>query len=53
MSADVDNVDPESIIGHYARYNFSDEQAVVLNLSRVCRHFTVQTCIDLFLPGLK
>ncbi|KAF7364612.1 hypothetical protein MVEN_00330400 [Mycena venus] len=35
MSADVDTIEPDSIISHYARYNFSDERAVVLNLSRV------------------
>ncbi|KAF7333201.1 hypothetical protein MVEN_02386000 [Mycena venus] len=35
MSADVDTIEPESIISHYARYNFSDERAVILNLSRV------------------
>ncbi|KAJ6550110.1 hypothetical protein B0H19DRAFT_905926, partial [Mycena capillaripes] len=34
MSADVDTIEPGSIIGHYARYKFSDERAVVLNLSR-------------------
>jgi hypothetical protein len=53
MSGDVDNIDPESIIGHYVRYNFSGERAVVLNLSRVCLRFIVQTCVDLLLPGLN
>ncbi|KAJ7106723.1 hypothetical protein C8R44DRAFT_638040 [Mycena epipterygia] len=36
MSDHVDSIAPESVIGHCARYEFSDERAVLLNLSRVC-----------------
>ncbi|KAJ7163656.1 hypothetical protein C8R46DRAFT_902178 [Mycena filopes] len=42
MSVDVDLIHPRSIIGHCARYNFSDERAVVLNLSRVCASLYIQ-----------
>ena len=35
MSADVDTIEPSLIISHYARYEFSDERAVIVNLSRV------------------
>ncbi|KAJ7099239.1 hypothetical protein B0H15DRAFT_771406 [Mycena belliarum] len=35
MSDEVDTIEPGCIIGHCARYNFSDERAVILNLSRV------------------
>ncbi|KAJ7016118.1 hypothetical protein C8F04DRAFT_1349919, partial [Mycena alexandri] len=34
MSDEVDVIHPSSIVGHYARFEFSEEQAVVLNLSR-------------------
>ncbi|KAJ7260682.1 hypothetical protein C8J57DRAFT_1072386, partial [Mycena rebaudengoi] len=36
MSDEVDTVDLASIIGHCACFVFSDERAVILNLSRVC-----------------
>ncbi|KAF7342082.1 hypothetical protein MVEN_01795500 [Mycena venus] len=35
MSNNVDTIEPGSIIGHCARYEFSDERAVLLNLSRL------------------
>ncbi|KAJ7776952.1 hypothetical protein DFH07DRAFT_951571 [Mycena maculata] len=34
MSDTVVSIDPNSIVSHYARYNFSEDRAVILNLSR-------------------
>jgi hypothetical protein len=45
MSTEVDMVDPDSVTGHYARFKFSDERAVVLNLSRVCILMTQLDCL--------
>ena len=35
MSTQVDIIHPKSIIGHYARFKFSDERTVVVDLSKV------------------
>ncbi|KAJ7089606.1 hypothetical protein C8R44DRAFT_613175 [Mycena epipterygia] len=43
MSDRVDTIAPGSVIGHVARYEFSDERAVVLNLSRVCSPLYLQS----------
>ena len=52
MAETLVDVAPSNVLGHYARFNFSDERAVVLDLRRVCatffRFYLLLTC-----PGLN
>lgn len=53
MESTIDKVAPSSVISHYARYEFSDDRAVVLNLSRVCSIFFPRNHQLTFYAGLK
>jgi hypothetical protein len=51
MMDEVVSVEPHCIIGHCACFEFSDEQAVILTLSRVFSLLSVHTRIDLSFQG--
>lgn len=46
MSERVDTIHPKAIIGHYARFEFSDDRAVVLELYKVSRSEALISFID-------
>ncbi|KAJ7665156.1 hypothetical protein DFH06DRAFT_985719 [Mycena polygramma] len=45
MAETLVDVEPSRVLGHYARFNFSDDRTVVLDLRRVCPYNLVLTHI--------